>query len=179
MDDKEPPIRRLVLKPREADPGSTGAQPGAGGPAGSGAPREADVPAEEPPSEIRWDGIPIRQPGNGDAPVGPSVFRPKEIVPMDPPSFPGDESAINVHGMLHQNRQAADESGPELIAMPRRRRSRRHRDFGLVLVGAAASFVVLGLMFIHNLPFLGLATFGIVFTTVILGWIIYGVMDRY
>jgi hypothetical protein len=171
MDDKEPPIRRLALKPREPLPGNTGA--------GAEPPRAAGVSGEEASSEIRWDGIPSGPPGGAETPQGGSAFKPKEIVPMDPPSFPGDESAIDVHDMLHQNRRAADESAPALIAMPRRKRSRRHRDFGLVLGAAAVSFVVLGLVFIHNLPFLGLATFGIVFTTAILGWIIYGIMDKY
>ena len=81
--------------------------------------------------------------------------------------------------MLQRNRLAADESTPELIAMPRRRKARRHRDFRLVLGVALVLYAVLVLVFIHNLPFLGLATFGFIFTIAILGWIIYGVMDRY
>ena len=166
MDDKEPPIRRLVLRPREAAPAAPPHRP-------------PDNPGEDAPAEIRWDGIPFTRPEAPGPQGGASVFKAKEIVPTDPRPFSGDESVISIHSMLDQNRRAADESTPALIAMPRRRRSRRHRDFALVLGGAGVSFAVLAFVFIRNLPFLGLATFGIVFTTAILGWIIYGVMDRY
>jgi hypothetical protein len=165
MDDTEPPIRRLILKPREA--------------VSAARPPPPDSPGEDAPAEIKWDGIPSAQPEKPEGPSGPPVFKAKEIVPTDPRPFAGDESVISIHEMLHQNRLAADESTPQLIAMPRRRRSRRHRDFALVVGGAGVAFVVLALVFIRNLPFLGLATFGIVFTTAILGWIIYGVMDKY
>jgi hypothetical protein len=166
MDDKEPPLRRLVLKPREAAPVAPPPPP-------------PDNTGEDAPAEIKWDGIPVARPETPEPHGGASVFKAKEIVPTDPRPFAGDESVISIHAMLDQNRRAAGESTPELIAMPRRRRSRRHRDFALVLAGAAVSFVVLAIVFIRNLPFLGLATFGIVFTTAILGWIIYGVMDKY
>ena len=162
MDDKEPPIRRLVLKAREA----------------VSAARPPDDAGEGGPAEIKWDGIPIARPEGPGPQGGAPVFRAKEIVPTDPRPFAGDESAISVHGMLELNRRAADESTPALIAMPRRRWPRRHRDFGVVLVGAAASFAVVSLVFAGNLQYLGLAAFIIVFATVILGWIIYGVMDK-
>jgi hypothetical protein len=166
MDEKETPIRRLVLKPREAVPAAP-------------PPPAPDDPGEGAPAEIKWDGIPAARPEKAEPQGGAPVFKAKEIVPTDPRPFPGDQSVISIHEMLDQNLRAADESAPELIAMPSRRRSRRHRDFALVLGGAGVSFVVLAAVFIRNLPFLGLATFGIVFTTAILGWIIYGVMDKY
>ena len=175
MDETEPPTRRLVLKPRAAIP----SQPGDGRPPGAPPVNPADNLGESAPAEIRWDGIPSARPEKADNPDVPSVFKPKEITPINPHSFPGDESVISVHEMLHRNRVAADETTPELIAMPPRRKARRHRDFALVLGAALISYAVLVLVFIHNLPFLGLATFGVVFTIVILGWIIYGVMDSY
>lgn len=107
------------------------------------------------------------------------IFKRAELAPTDPPSFAGDDSAISVHGMLQANRAAAIDSGPELIAMPPRRKSRRHRDFLLLLSCAVLSFGALAAVFRHDMQFVGLALFIIVFVTVILAWIMYGVMDRY
>ena len=81
--------------------------------------------------------------------------------------------------MLQANRAAAIHAGPELIAMPPRRKSRRNRDFVLLLSCAVLCFGSLAAVFKHDMQVVALALFGIVFLTVILGWIMYGVMDRY
>jgi len=44
---------------------------------------------------------------------------------------------------------------------------------------AVLSFGSLAVVFRHDLQIVGLATFGIVFATAILAWVIYGVMDHY
>ena len=183
MDDKEPPIRRLVLKAKEVIPTDSVSRPGDGTAISVRLMHKENQIAEEKgqigegkPDEYGWDGIPKLSP---DEAGGSPVFRPKEIAPIDPPSFPGDESAISVHEMLHRNQLAADESLPELIAMPPPRKSRRHRDFAVILGVAILSFGSLALVFRHDLQIVGLATFGIVFTTAILAWVIYGVMDHY
>ena len=186
MDDKEPPIRRLVLKPKEVIPTDSVSRPGDGTAISVRLMHKENQIAEEKgqiaearTAEFGWEGLPRKSTAGPDDPEMSPAFRPKEIAPIDPPSFPGDESAISVQEMLHRNQLAADESLPELIAMPGRRSSRRHRDFAVILGVAIVSFGSLALVFRHDLQIVGLATFGIVFATAILGWIVYGVMDHY
>jgi hypothetical protein len=171
MQDPPPPTRRLVLKPRGAIPPE---------PAGAAASpvRRQDPPAQESAEEIRWDGLPAPRQGAPEGAV-PAGFMEKEIVPTDPPPRAGDESAISIQRMLHQNKQAADRTTPELIAMPRRMRSRRHRDFMLVLGPALLASVAAVEVFKKTPEVACLVIFGIAFAAATLGWLIYGMMDRY
>jgi hypothetical protein len=176
MNDEKPPIRRLVLKPRDVDPVDKLSRPGDGTAISVRLIHLENRQAAERAAG-KWLGDP--QPlAESPEPVG-SPFKPKEITPIDPPSPAGDASAISVAGMLRANRSAAADSGPELIAMPRRRKSRRHRDFILLVSCAFLSVGALAAVFRHDLQMVGLALLGIVFLTVILAWIMYGVMDRY
>ena len=179
MDDELPPKRRLSLKPREVEPVDKVSRPGDGTAISVKLiHRENQLAADRPPAS--WQGDLMTPPaGFGDPEAGPSPFRQKEISPIDTPSGPGGEDAISVPKMLDANRAAAAASTPELIAMPRRRRSRRHRDFMVLLCGAALSFGALAAVFRQDRQMVALGLFGIVFTTVILAWIMYGVMDRY
>jgi hypothetical protein len=174
MEDEKPPVRRLVLKARDVDPVDKPSRPGDGTAISVRLMHLGNNLAAEHPRE-QWPGAAAQPPVEGD----PSIFKPKEVTPIDPPSYLGDEGAISVSGMLHENRAAADDSTPELIAMPPRRRSRRNRDFLILLSCALASFGTLAALFRSDMQLVGLAAFGIVFLTVILAWIMYGVMDKY
>jgi hypothetical protein len=179
MEDEKPPTRRLVLKQKDVDPVDTVARPGDGTAisvrlihlqnrnAAERAPGTwlADA-AQDPPGSDAGDG-------------GSSIFRPKEITPIDLPSQAGDEEAISVSGMLESNRAAAHALEPELIAMPPRRKSRRNRDFMLLIACALLSVGSLAVVFREDRQIVALSLFGIVFLTVILAWVMYGVMDRY
>jgi hypothetical protein len=63
--------------------------------------------------------------------------------------------------------------------MPAPRKSRRNRDFAVLLGAAVLSTGVVVAVFRRDAEIISLALFGIVFTAAILAWIIYGVMDRY
>ncbi|HEY4989137.1 MAG TPA: hypothetical protein VII09_04980 [Opitutaceae bacterium] len=173
MDDEKPPVRRLVLKQREVIPVDTVARAGDG--------TAMSVPLIHQMNKIaaaKHEPLAEASP----APVGPELsprFKLPEITPLDPPSPPGDEDAITVAGMLNRNHVAAVDTGPELIAMPKPRKSKRHRDFILILGLAGISVGSLAAVFRHDRQVMALALFGIVFLTVILAWIMYGVMDRY
>jgi hypothetical protein len=174
MDDENPPVRRLVLKKKDVDPVDKVARPGDGTAISVRLIHLENMLASERPA--------VRPNDTETVAVGsdlPPVFRPKEVTPTDPPSFEGDASAISVSGMLQANRAAMDDSGPQLIAMPPRRKSRRDRDFILLLSCAIISIGTLALLFRSDMQFVALALFVIVFITVILAWIMYGVMDRY
>jgi len=178
MDDKDPPLRRFTLKPKEVVPTESPSRPGDGTAISVDLIHRENRIAEEKSAGGRWGRAPV-PPAPDVAPGGAAPFKPKEITPMDPPSQPGDESAISVHEMLRQNRVAADESTPELIALPPRRRSRRHRDFAVVLFAATVSIVVATVVFRHEPGMIALTWIGRGFATSILGWVLYGVMVRY
>jgi hypothetical protein len=175
----QPQKRRLSLKPKDVEPVDKVARPGDGTAISVKLiHRENQLAADRPPGS--WQGDLMTPPTEeGDIEAGPSPFKPKEITPMDLPSGRSGEDAISVPKMLHRNQAAAAASAPELIAMPVRRRSRRHRDFMVLLGCAAISFGALALIFRQDRQMVALGLFGIVFATVILAWIMYGVMDRY
>jgi hypothetical protein len=179
MEDELPPKRRLSLKPKEVEPVDKVARPGDGTAISVKLiHRENQLAAERPPSS--WQGDLMTPPdAEEQLEAGPSPFKPKEITPMDQPAGPGGEDAISVAKMLHRNQAAAAASTPELIAMPPRRRSRRHRDFMVLLGCAALAFGALAVVFREDRQMVALGVFGIVFATVILAWVMYGVMDRY
>ncbi len=175
MDDKPQPKSRFALKQKDVDAVDKVARPGDGTAISVKLMHQVNQIAEGK-APGRWSGD-LMTPPEEEIPEGlPSVFKPKEITPMDQP---GGEEAISVPGMLHRNHAAAVKAAPELIAMPAKRRSRRNRDF-LVLVGGALLTVgVLGLVFRDDRQMVALSLFGVVFTTVILAWVMYGIMDRY
>lgn len=179
MDDKPPPARRLELKPKDIIPSDSASRPGDG--------TEISVPlmlrenrlAEARAAGARPLGSEPGPPDAGEHPGPSSPFRAKEITPVDPPSPAGDPEAIRVDDILRQNRIAAHESEPRLIAMPVRRRSRRNRDFTVILAMAAIIGGGLALVFRQNGQVAALALTGVAFLTLILAWILYGVMDNY
>jgi hypothetical protein len=176
MDDEKPPVRRLALKQREIDPVDKISRPGDGMAISVRLIHlENKLAAERPAGTRAADPGQPAQDGDGGSPV----FKRKDITPIDPPSPAGDESAISVSGILRENRAALDDSAPELVAMPHRRKSRRHRDFIVLLSCALSSVAALAAVFRHDMQIVSLCLFGIVFVTVMLAWIMYGVMDRY
>jgi hypothetical protein len=181
MDDEQPPVRRLKLKAKDVVPTDKVARAGDGSAISvqlmhrlnklaedKAAGREPEGDAPHPGSPPRLTAIPFR-PRRGVPELGP----PADVTPAE--EAPADES-ITVQDML---RVAAQQSEPELIAMPKAQRSRRYKDFGIVLAGAGGATAVLLAFFRHEPEMLALGFFGIAFTTMVLGWIIFGAMDKY
>jgi hypothetical protein len=118
-------------------------------------------------------------------PFGPTARTdaPRKVAEPDPGTelaevLEPEPENISVQDMLLANKLAAEERD-KIVAMPPRRRSRRRQDFALILgVGAAATGTLM-LVFRHDAQLIGLGMFAIVFLTVILAWIMFGVMDRY
>jgi hypothetical protein len=153
MDEDKPPVRRLVLRPKEI------------------------IPTEE-----------RSLPGDGSAISVSLMHRQNEIAEAkavgmssgeQAPPAARDEAAIRVHDILRQNLIAAADPRSELIAMPARRTSRRNRDFMLVLGVALAAAGALSFVFREDRRVIALALVGVVVLTLVLAWILYGVMEKY
>jgi len=141
------------------------------------------------------------------------ALKPKEIVPTEERSLPGDGTALSVELMHSMNRNAearaalqprlaggGGEEDPEairvadilrqnlaaqpdprdtLIAMPEKRVSRRRRDFLLLLSCSGSAALFIGYIFRNSMQMAGLALSGIAMLTLMLTWVLFGVMERY
>ncbi len=97
---------------------------------------------------------------------------------MDSPAPQGDPSIVSVPEMLLENRIAEERSGWGRIRAWRRRKSRRLRDF-LIIVGGT-DLLVFALM--RALPGVVSAIYGlsaIVLVTACFSWIMFFVVDDY
>jgi len=132
MDDEKPDTRHLVLKPKEITPMDPAARPGDGTAISVQLMHKVNALAEQKSlKRKRHERGPLA--GLSDpGPALPPVFKPKEITPLDPPVKPGDEEAIRVPDILLENRVAEEKSGWRPVRGGRRR-SRRNRDFFLVV----------------------------------------------
>ena len=179
MDDDKPPARRFVLKPKEVDPTEKPSVLGDGTLISAALMHRENEQAEAKALARKEGEAAAAHLQPQEAAELPAGFKAKELDPLNPPAIEGDDSAIRVHDMLRQNRRAAALKVPELIAMPKRRVSRRTRDF-LILVGVAggcAALLCVG--FRHDREVIALALGSIAFITLALAWILYGVMDNY
>lgn len=179
-DDENPPVRRLVLKPREIERTDPSARPGDGTAISVALMhRQNEIAAEKSSPLRKWDDPAESPPDAADGPAGTPVFGSKEITPTEASARPGDGTAISV-GLIHrQNRIAAEKLGAEIVAMPPRRRSRRTRDFLFLVVLAAAvvSLFLLQLPRTRGTLIMGLVIVG--YAAALLAWVMFGVMDDY
>ncbi len=178
-DDEDPPIRRFALKPKEVTPTERAARPGDGTAISVELiHRQNRIAAER--SSLRKGGDSPQPPADaGGEPGGSPSFGLKEITRADPPALPGDGTAISVELIHRQNRIAGERRGPEIVALPPRRRSKRTRDF-ILLVTVAGLMTGALVMQLPRTP--GTLVMWLVFTGVIamlLAWVMFGVMDDY
>ena len=178
-DDETPPVRKLVLKPKEIVPTDTPARLGDGTAISvrlihrhneiAEQRSEARGAAHAPPGAI---------PDTGTA-AEASPFKRKDIDLTDAPSKAGDGTEISAGLILKANRLAQARHEPELIAMPPHRRSRCMRDdiilesVGVALLGS----LVFAIPNSIQVLLLGLCLMGIY--SGVLAWIMFGVMDAY
>src|SRR5208283_716251 len=135
--------------------------------------------AEERAAARKRTQVPFPASSGASAPPLSPIFRPKEIVPIDPPAHANEEEAIRVPDILLENRIAEEESGWGRIFHRRRRRiSGRTRDF-LVVVGSLDLAIVL---FVHWSPNAVSFVYGLSAVTLLtssVAWIMFVVMDEY
>jgi hypothetical protein len=179
-DEQDPPVRKLVLKPKEVvTPTDTVSRPGDGTEISVQLIHKQNAAAEERAAIRMATHPPVEGPDVDPAPAESTVFAPKEFTRTDTPSIPGDGTAISASLILQENRINEQKYAPEVIAMPPRRRSKRKRDF--ILMVTVGILLVGGLLLVipKTVGSLTLAVFFIVFFSAVLAWIMFGVMDDY
>jgi hypothetical protein len=178
MDDEKPDTRHLVLKPKEIVPMDKVARPGDGTAISVQLMHRQNVLAAEKasgrkPSETGH----LARPARPQPELAP-VFKVPDIVPLDPPSKPGDEEAIKVPDILMENRIAEEKSGWGRIKRWSGRKSKRNRDFVLV-VGGLDIAIAIGMKVMANpvTMIYGIAAITLVTSTA--AWIMFVVNDDY
>ena len=118
-------------------------------------------------------------PDDEDPPVRRFALKPKEITPTETAARPGDGTAISVELIHRQNRIAGERLGPEIIALPAKRRSKRTRDFILLVTvaGGLAGALVLQLPRTPGTLVMWLVL--VIVAAMLLAWVMFGVMDDY
>jgi len=178
MDDEKPDTRHLVLKPKEIVPMDKLSRPGDGTAITVQLMHKENLLAEQKSSRIKKGG---RGPlANRVAPpeLPSSAFKPKAITPLDPPSSPNDEEAINVSDILLENRIAEERSGWGRIRRWTGRKSRRNRDFILLVGGLDLAIAICMKVMASPITMIyGIASITLVTTT--FAWIMFVVNDDY
>jgi hypothetical protein len=179
MDFEKPETKHLVLKPRVIVPTDKPTVPGEESAISVQAIHAQNVQADKLRKKKAKGGkaAPLALPLTAEPALSP-VFKPKEITALNSPVRPGDEEAIDVADILLENRVAEEKSGWGRLKKWRRRKSKRGRDFLIIVGGIDLSIAFLmkvmpnGVALVYGLSAITLAT-----TT--LGWIMFVVMDDY
>jgi hypothetical protein len=178
-DDETPPVRRFVLKPKEITLTETAARPGDGTAISVQLMIKQNEIAAGRSSLGRPDDSPQSLPDQMGALLGSPLLAPKEITPTDPRSCPGDGTAIDARLILHENLIAAGKLGPEIVALPRKRMSRRTRDFILLVVMASLLVTLIAMQLPGTKGTVIMGIVLIAYVALLLAWIMFGVMDDY
>jgi hypothetical protein len=107
------------------------------------------------------------------------VLKPREVTRTDPSARPGDGTEISVALIHRQNRIAEERRGPELVALPPRRMSRRTRDFIFLVVLAGVVVAAFMLQLPRTPGTLLMGFFLVAYAAGLLAWVMFGVMDDY
>ncbi|HEY4989136.1 MAG TPA: hypothetical protein VII09_04975 [Opitutaceae bacterium] len=178
MDDEKPDTRHLVLKPKEIELTDALSRPGDGTALSVQLIHQQNRLAEE-------KALRRKRPTLGEADAKPAVaralppvFKPKVLNPLDPPVRPGDEEAITVPDILLENRIAEDRSGWGRLKRRKRRKSRRNRDFVLLVGGLDLTIAILMKVMASAVTMVyGLSAIALITST--FAWIMFVVNDDY
>ncbi len=133
--------------------------------------------AEENSAIRRKTTAPFPQQGQAAPPL-PLIFKAKEIETLNPMAKPDDEEAIHVQEILLENVIAEERSGWGRIKFWKRRKSKRTRDF-IVLVGGLDLAIALVMKMEPDVITAVYGISAITLVTSFIGWIMFVVMDDY
>jgi hypothetical protein len=179
MDDEKPDTRHLVLKPKEIELTEERSRPGDGTAISVKLIHRENALAEEKAARDKRRGRDLpRPPAAVPAKALPPVFKPKDIAPTDAPAKPGEEEAVSVPNILLENQIAEHQSGWWRVKGRKKRKSRRNRDFLLIVGGLDLAIAVLMRVMSNTMSTIyGVA--GITFITSTFAWIMFVVNDDY
>jgi hypothetical protein len=178
MDDEKPDTRHLKLKPKDIVPMDRVARPGDGTAISVQLMHRENTLATEKASGRRPGEVAPLARAVQPQPELPAVFKAPEVVPLDPPSKPGDEEAIKVPDILMQNRMVDERSGWKRITRWTGRKSKRNRDF-ILLVGGLDIMIAIIMKVMSNPVTMIYGIAAIVLTTTTLSWVMFVVNDDY
>jgi hypothetical protein len=178
-DEETPPVRKLVLKPKEITRTDAASRLGDGTEISIRLMHKQNEIAEQKGAYRRATNPPIDGPAAQLEATVPSGFAPKAFDLTETRSIPGDGTEVSASLILQGNRIMEARHAPEIIAMPARRRSKRTRDFLLMVALIAGGVGGLQLMLPVTVGSLMLCLFLVVFCSAALAWILFGVMDDY
>jgi hypothetical protein len=176
MEFEKPDTSHLVLKPKEIVPTDSRALPGDGTAISVRLIHKQNQVAEEKASKERRGS---RAPAPGKPPVPPPPgFKAIEIERVNPTVHTGGEGAINVPEMLQENRNIEVESGLADVSHPKKRKSRRIRDF-ILLAGSIDAAIIIYVRVMQNPVAFVYGIAGVTLVTSTFAWIMFVVMDDY
>jgi len=177
MEFEKPDTSHLALKPKEIVPTDSRALPGDGTAISVRLIHKQNQVAEEKASRGKRSGS--RTPAPGKPPVAPPPgFKAIEIESVNPTAHPGGVGAINVPEMLQENRKIEVESGLADVRHPKKRKSRRNRDF-ILLVGSIDAAIIIYVRIMQNPVAFVYGIAGVTLVTATFAWIMFVVMDDY
>lgn len=175
--DETPSTKHLVLKPKEVIPTDRLSRPGDGTALSVQLIHAQNRAAEEKHLIRKRSNMPFVLPEGSEPALSPA-FKPKTIDTVNPIARPDDAEAIHVPEMLLENRIMDERSGWKRLRFWRRRKSKRTRDF-ILIVGSIDFAIVLSMRLMPSDVMLIYGISGITLATTMIGWVMFFVMDDY
>jgi|SRR5688572_15648850 len=154
MPDEDPPRQFYQLKPREFE----------------------TVNRPSPPLAPAESGTPPSPTGRIDVrDIFKQASTPGPVLPTTRAAAQKNE----VHAILEDNLARANAAGLNALSPKPKRRSRRRRDYLMVMIPLNAFFGFVAFGPFSNVMLMAYGVAGIILSTLGLGWIMFGVMDDY
>jgi hypothetical protein len=178
MEFEKPKTKHLVLKPKEIERTDKLIRPGDGNAISVQLMHQQNRIGDEKAAERKKTGDPFPTASGTRPPVLPSAFRHKDVAITDAPAHATPEEAIKVHDILDENRIADHKSGWGRIRSFNARKSRRDRDFIIVVGGLNLVLIITMKVLKDDVSFVFCIS-GMTLFTAMAAWIMYQVMDDY
>jgi hypothetical protein len=178
MEFEKPNTKHLVLKPKEVEKTDKFVRPGDGTAISVQLIHQQNQIGEMKAAARKKTGDPFPTSSAAPMPALSSAFKHKEIAITDLPSHASGEEAIRVHDILDENRAADEISGWGKIKNWTKRKSKRDRDFVVVVGGVNLALIIAMRVMKDNVVFV-YAISGMTLFTAMAAWIMFMVMDDY
>jgi hypothetical protein len=177
MEFEKPETKHLVLKPKAIVPTDTTVAQGDPSRISVQQIHAQNVQAEKDKSKGKRAKAPaqLALPGKPSIPAG---FRHRDIEVLNEVADPEDIDAVSIPEILLENRIAEEKSGWGQIKRWGRRRSKRGRDF-LIVVGTTDLLIGIAMKTMPGQMMVVCGLSAITLVTICVGWVMFMVMDPY